>query len=623
MDSKEGVEKTEPVDAREGTLRDPSLLWSGTDDARASYLDMGTDPLQAGSPTGSSIPPDGIRKRESYCLFVRVLKDSNELLERDRLLPDHSWNVGICQDICETRSGVALGSLSVDLLSSSEFLLYKLPKTDRGMTYDESEMHRLCIEGSYLWGGIQAVIDAARHTRPQARWDKTKTRDYRRQVTVEQMTSAEARLKQIDLAARKREERKRNVESRGLGMTCRADEHFANQVAKGQAPGANVPLKLPEFPPRPTSPTDDFHSALEPTDSSADEESSTDDDDGGSTTCSDQPSYQGGYGTNRSRRTNTSNRARRRNKNKHKEDRGRHPTNAKKEENKHNGKVVLSLFRDSPKEGALIYTDWRREVEEYIHKGYDNDRLKDAMLSSVKGQAYVNFRSCNEQWNRTPAQILQEMDGIYDVSINFRDLNARLCGLKQGSHEPIKAYYERMADISVKLQQYHGDRFGPGELSHMKKDCFYAGLKEANKYLVSHMKDQAQYGPAQMLKEIREQEDSRYPANTTPKSLGSDNQHKNSGPNDRKNVLSEKARVYGIWQTELELPDPAPEEPEPPADSDSELEDSYDKGYYVAMIHETDEIDRTWNHCYNCGDEGHQWRDCTKPLKDSLREAKE
>ena len=31
-------------------------------------------------------------------------------------------------------------------------------------------------------------------------------------------------------------------------------------------------------------------------------------------------------------------------------------------------------------------------------------------------------------------------------------------------NEPIKTYYERMADISVKLEQYHGDRFGPGEL---------------------------------------------------------------------------------------------------------------------------------------------------------------
>ena len=130
----------------------------------------------------------------------------------------------------------------------------------------------------------------------------------------------------------------------------------------------------------------------------------------------------------------------------------------------------------------------------------------------LEGQAYVNFRPCDEGRNRTPAQILREMDSIYNVSVTFWDLNARMCGLKQGMNEPIKSYYERMADISVKLEQYHGDRFGPSELSLMKKDCFYAGLKEHNKYLVSHMKDRNQYGPAQMLKEIREQEDSHYPA---------------------------------------------------------------------------------------------------------------
>ena len=111
------------------------------------------------------------------------------------------------------------------------------------------------------------------------------------------------------------------------------------------------------------------------------------------------------------------------------------------------------------------------------------------MLSSVEGQAYVNFCSCDEGRNHTPAQILKEMDSIYNVSVTFRDLNARMCGLKQGMKELIKAYYEHMADISMKLEQYHSDHFRLGELSLMKKDCFYAGLKEHNKYLVSHMKD--------------------------------------------------------------------------------------------------------------------------------------
>ena len=179
----------------------------------------------------------------------------------------------------------------------------------------------------------------------------------------------------------------------------------------------------------------------------------------------------------------------RRNQQKRKEGWGWHPTNAKKEEDRRKGKVVLSLFRDSPKEGALMYTDWHREVEEYLRKGYDDNQIKDVMLSSVEGQTYVNFFSCDEGRNRTLVQILKEMDSIYNVSVTFQDLNARMCGLKQGTNEPIKAYYERMADISVKLEQYHGDRLGPGELKMMKKDCFYTGLKEHNKYLVLHMKD--------------------------------------------------------------------------------------------------------------------------------------
>ena len=130
------------------------------------------------------------------------------------------------------------------------------------------------------------------------------------------------------------------------------------------------------------------------------------------------------HDTDWTRRTNISNRNHRRNQRKRKEHRFRHPTNAKREEDRCKGKVVLSLFRDFLKEGALTYTDWHQEVEEYLLKGYDDNQVKDAMLSSVEGQAYVNFCSCDEGRNRTPAQILREMDSIYNVSVTFQDLNA-------------------------------------------------------------------------------------------------------------------------------------------------------------------------------------------------------
>ena len=157
---------------------------------------------------------------------------------------------------------------------------------------------------------------------------------------------------------------------------------------------------------------------------------------------SDSTYKSNGHNSDRTRRTNISNHNLRCNHRKRKEHRFRHPTNAKKEEDRQKGKVVLSLFRDSPKEGALTYTDWHREVEEYLQKGYDDNRVKDTMLSSVEEQAYLNFHSCDEGRNRTPAQILKEMDSIYNVSVTFQDLNAWMCGLKQGMNEPIKSYYK-------------------------------------------------------------------------------------------------------------------------------------------------------------------------------------
>ena len=359
------------------------------------------------------------------------------------------------------------------------------------------------------------------------------------------LAAAQAQLWDLDLAACKQKELRENPVGRGQGMVQRADKYLAQQHGKESPQAVGLVPTPPVFPER-TAMSDDYLSAREPSEFEYDSEETDpgepedelEEDD--ASVSSDLTYKSNGHDSDRTLRTNILNRNHRRNHKKRKEHRFRHPTNAKKEEDRRKGKVVLSLFRDSPKEGTLTYMDWCREVEEYLQKGYDDNRVKDAMLSSVEGQAYVNFRSCDEGRNRTPAQILREMDSIYNVSITFWDLNAQMCGLKQGMNEPIKSYYERMADISVKLEQYHGHRFGPGELSLMKKDCFYARLKEHNKYLVSHMKDRDQYGPAQMLKEIREQEDSHYPANTMPKPHNQDNHNKNANHYSRKGPTYDK-----------------------------------------------------------------------------------
>ena len=472
MDSKEGIEKVAPVDAQAAGLLDPSFLRPGTHNAATA------DPPRerAGSPTGSCVSPDEHSRRESNCLYIRVLRDSDAILEQDRKVPEYCWNAGISKDICEAQTGVVPGTFSVDLLSDTEFLVYCVPKTTRGMSDHKARCYADLIMGSYLWVGSPATVFVTKRTTQEARRD----REYHQKITVRWLAAAQARLKDLEMVTEKRQECAVNPVARGRGMIRRADKYLAQRHGKELEwiPGT-VPV-LPAFSDRAATP-DDYHSAREPSDleydtEEMDPEEDRDDVEGDNddvSVGSDTTFKSSGHDTDRTNRMTTANRTQRRNQRKRKERRGWHPTNARKQDERCKGKVVLSLFRDSPEEGALTYTNWPCKVEEYIWKGYDDNRIKDAMLSSVEGQAYINFRSCDEGRNRTPAQILKEMDSIYNISVTFWDLNARMCGLKQGMNEPIKTYYERMADISVKLEQYHGDHFGP---------------KEPNKYLVSHMK---------------------------------------------------------------------------------------------------------------------------------------
>ena len=155
MDSKEGIEKVTLVDAQAAELLDPSLLRSGMDDAT-----MAGPPREwVCSPVGSLTSLDETPRQESYCLYIRVLRDSDVVLEQDHKVPEYCWNAGISKDICKARTRVLPGTFSVDLLSDTEFLVYKLPKTGRGMSDAESMLFADLIGGSYLWASVCHTTD--------------------------------------------------------------------------------------------------------------------------------------------------------------------------------------------------------------------------------------------------------------------------------------------------------------------------------------------------------------------------------------------------------------------------------------------------------------------------------
>ena len=144
-------------------------------------------------------------------------------------MPEHCWNAGIGKDICKAWTGVLPGTFSIDLLSNTEFLVYKLPQTGWGMTRDEATLFIDRIRGGYLWAGIPAKVFATSRTTPQARRNKMKTCEYRRWLTVQWLAAAQARLQDLDLCTQKCRQNAENPTTRGQGMIHWTDKYHAQQ----------------------------------------------------------------------------------------------------------------------------------------------------------------------------------------------------------------------------------------------------------------------------------------------------------------------------------------------------------------------------------------------------------
>ena len=130
-----------------------------------------------------------------------------------------------------------------------------------------------------------------------------------------------------------------------------------------------------------------------------------------------------------------------------------------------------------------------------MEHGHDVSKVKEAMFASLEGMARDNAKMIDENGDLHVTCILDGLDSLYGVSMTFQLLNAALCSLQQRQMESPRAYYNRMAQITIILRERHGNRYRPGELARMSKDCFYAGLLPENHPMVVHLKDQCHTTP--------------------------------------------------------------------------------------------------------------------------------
>ena len=281
---------------------------------------------------------------------------------------------------------------------------------------------------------MEVTVVIGQRTMRQSRIDLANTCEYRQTRVLGQLATVEGRAQTLALE----NSRPVSPQGRGQGYTRRADCYYVQKAVR--APATELTLNAMRL-----ATPEDYHSTREPSELEYDSEGSEGPglDSTGYSSMATMTFYHNMDNTQCSDTKNRNRKCR--------------STNAWKQRDRKNGRVVLPLFQESTKEGALTYTDWRLEVEEYITKKYPRPKIKEAMFTSLEGKAKRNYQACDEKGDLSPEKILEKMGMIYGTFVSFRDLNAKLCGLKQGDQESPKDYYEHMVDISVALKEYHGD----------------------------------------------------------------------------------------------------------------------------------------------------------------------
>ena len=269
-------------------------------------------------------------------------------------------------------------------------------------------------------------------------------------------------------------------------------------------------------------------------------------------------------------------------------------------------------------------------------KGYSPEQVKLAMFEALEDMPKQHAYAIDSEADKmaTPNDILENMDELYGVKMTFQALSAALCGLQQRPYESCRDYYDRMVQITVLLRERHSNRFWPGKLTRMTKEYFYSRLWPEHHPIVAHLKDRPNASCMSLLIALQENEQNdaqtwmRYPANTTPCANGQPHPRQVDRPADCKAggfnhqpvQLEQEEEGYTIGPVQLGA------EPEEEYEQEDQLEDPdinhwMDQGFHIGMVQAADSADARFGRCFNCLEEGHRWRECTKlPLLPKLQE---
>ena len=104
--------------------------------------------------------------------------------------------------------------------------------------------------------------------------------------------------------------------------------------------------------------------------------------------------------------------------------------------------ATLPLFKNSTKEGAMTYIDWRNSVDELVQDKVSMECIKSLVLQSLEGLPKDTTRLTNKRGKGTLANILQVLDKAYGRSASYVHLQSELYNIQQMFKESAQDYFE-------------------------------------------------------------------------------------------------------------------------------------------------------------------------------------
>ena len=245
------MEWKEPEDAQYSELLNTTPV-----DMPVKFKDDATDQGAGVSPEGEALSmarSRGLRLRESYCLLVQVNHNVDSVSALDAKVPDYVWTEVIARHICTHWVGAPANTFTIELLSDTEFLLFKGPRSGPGITWENTITYIQILHDIHDWGSTEVAVMAGQRTMKQSWIDLANMREYHWAHILGRLAAVEGKALLLAIKNAKTP----TPQGRGQGYTRRADHYFAQRAVRALAPEPTLHVLRPAT-------LEDYHSAQEP-----------------------------------------------------------------------------------------------------------------------------------------------------------------------------------------------------------------------------------------------------------------------------------------------------------------------------------------------------------------------